>query len=157
MGANHRLKFLRTNIDTHGKTESTKTDKFSGFKSKEIKNSCSENNKEQNFCPVGDHRGCGLVERMIQTIKRRLWEMLSNENQNMTPEKWEGLADQVLTRGVQKLVEKILTSQKDEAEDAPPGFLDNSGHEDGSTAVRSSARSTKNQRPNNTFGKANLL
>ena len=33
------------------------------------------------FCPVGDHRGCGLVERTIQTIKRRLGVNL-NENNN---------------------------------------------------------------------------
>ena len=33
---------------------------------------CLEKNIAQYFCPVGDHRGCGLVERSIQTIKRRL-------------------------------------------------------------------------------------
>ena len=41
---------------------------------------CSDNNIEQKFCPVGDHRGCGLVERTIQTIKRRLGVMLLDEN-----------------------------------------------------------------------------
>ena len=41
---------------------------------------CSENNNEQKFCTVGDHRGCGLVERTIQTIKRRLGVMLLDEN-----------------------------------------------------------------------------
>ena len=39
-----------------------------------------ENNIEQKFCPVGDHRGCGLVEQTIQTIKRRLDVMLLEEN-----------------------------------------------------------------------------
>ena len=34
----------------------------------------------QKFCPVGDHRGCGLVERTIQSIKRRLGVMLLDEN-----------------------------------------------------------------------------
>ena len=34
-----------------------------------MKKFCVENNIEQKFCPVGDHRGCGLVERTIQTIK----------------------------------------------------------------------------------------
>ena len=38
------------------------------------------NIKQQKFCPVGDHRGCGLVERTIQTIKRRLGVMLFEEN-----------------------------------------------------------------------------
>ena len=33
---------------------------------------CKDKNIAQYFCPVGDHRGCGLVERSIQTIKRRL-------------------------------------------------------------------------------------
>ena len=37
--------------------------------------------KNHIFCPVGEHRGCGLVERTIQTIKRRLGVNL-NENNN---------------------------------------------------------------------------
>ena len=37
-----------------------------------MQNFCQEKNIAQYFCPVGDHRGCGLVERSIQTIKRRL-------------------------------------------------------------------------------------
>ena len=41
-----------------------------------MKKFCTENNIIQKFCPVGDHRGCGLVERTIQTIKRRLGVML---------------------------------------------------------------------------------
>ena len=45
-----------------------------------MKKFCLENNIEQKFCPVGDHRGCGLVERTIQTIKRRLGVMLLEEN-----------------------------------------------------------------------------
>ena len=40
----------------------------------------SENNIEQKFCPVGDHRVCGFVERTIQTVKRRLGVMLLDEN-----------------------------------------------------------------------------
>ena len=57
-----------------------KTNQFSGFKGKAMKKFCLENNIEQKFCPVGDHRGCGLVERTIQTIKRRLGVMLLEEN-----------------------------------------------------------------------------
>ena len=45
-----------------------------------MKKFCLENNIEQKFCPVGDRRGCGLVERTIQTIKRRLGVMLLEEN-----------------------------------------------------------------------------
>ena len=49
------IKFLSTYIDTHGIPESIRTDQFSGFKGKRMKNFCSENNIEQKFCPVGDH------------------------------------------------------------------------------------------------------
>ena len=41
---------------------------------------CTENNIKQKFCSVGDHRGCDLVERTIQTVKRRLGVMLLDEN-----------------------------------------------------------------------------
>ena len=74
------VKFLRSYIDTHGVPESIHSDQFSGFKGKTLKKFCSELNIEQKFCPVGDHRGCGLVERTIQTIKRRLGVMMLEEN-----------------------------------------------------------------------------
>ena len=74
------VKFLRSYIDTHGVPESIRSDQFSGFKGKTFKKFCSELNIEQKFCPVGDHRGCGLVERTIQTIKRRLGVMMLDEN-----------------------------------------------------------------------------
>ena len=73
------MKFLRIYIDTHGISESIRTDLFSGFKGKTMKKFCTEHNIEQKFCPVGDHRGCGLVEQTIQTIKRRLGVMLLEE------------------------------------------------------------------------------
>ena len=71
-GEKTTIKFLRSYIDTHGIPESIKTDQFSGFKRKVMKKVCLEYNIEQKFCPVGDYSGCGLVERTIQTIKRRL-------------------------------------------------------------------------------------
>ena len=71
-------------IDTHGIPESIRSDQFSGFKGKTLKKFYSELNIEQKFCPVGDHRGCGLVERTIQTIKRRLGVMLLEENNKST-------------------------------------------------------------------------
>ena len=74
------VKFLRSYIDTHRVPESIHSDQFSGFKGKTLKKFCSELNIEQKFCPVGDHRGCGLVERTIQTIKRRLGVMMLEEN-----------------------------------------------------------------------------
>ena len=39
---------------------------------KQVTNYCNENNINIIDAPVGDHRAIGLVERMIQTIKRRL-------------------------------------------------------------------------------------
>ena len=69
-GGKSTIKFLRIYIETHGIPESIKTDQFSGFKGK----------ANQKFCPVGDHRGYGLVERTIQTIKQRLGVMLLDEN-----------------------------------------------------------------------------
>ena len=71
---------MRSYIDTHGVPESIRSDQFSGFKGKTFKKFCSELNIEQKFCPVGDHRGCGLVERTNQTIKRRLGVMMLDEN-----------------------------------------------------------------------------
>ena len=71
---------MRSYIDTHGVPESIRSDQFSGFKGKTLKKFCSELNIEQKFCPVGDHRGCGLVQRTIQTIKRRLGVMMLEEN-----------------------------------------------------------------------------
>ena len=79
-GGKSSVKFLRNHIDTHGITESIRTDQFSGFKGKTMKKFCSEHNIDQKFCPVGSHRGCGLVERTIQTIKQRLGIMLLDEN-----------------------------------------------------------------------------
>ena len=79
-GGKSSTKFLRSYIDIHGIPESIKTDQFSGFKGKTMRKTCSDNNIEQKFCPVGDHRGCGLVERTIQTIKRRLGVILLDEN-----------------------------------------------------------------------------
>ena len=74
------VKFLRSFIDTHGIPESLRSEQFSGYYGKTLKHSCVDHNIEEKFCPVGDHRGCGLVERTIQTNKRRLGVMLLEEN-----------------------------------------------------------------------------
>ena len=79
-GGKSTINFFRTFIDTHGISESIKTDQFSGFKGKAMKMFCTEKNIKQKLCPVGDHRGCGLVERTIQTIKQRLGVVLLDEN-----------------------------------------------------------------------------
>ena len=71
-GGRKIIKFLKSYIQQHSIPKSIKTDQYSGFKNKLVQNFCLEKNIAQYFCPVGDHRGCGLVERSIQTIKRRL-------------------------------------------------------------------------------------
>ena len=64
--------FLDYKIQQHSIPKSIKTDQYFGFKNKLVQNFCKDKNIAQYFCPVGDHRGCGLVERSIQTIKRHL-------------------------------------------------------------------------------------
>ena len=71
-GGRKIIKFLKSYIQQHSIPKSIKTDQYSGFKNKLVQNFCQGKNIAQYFCPVGDHRGCGLVERSIQTIKRRL-------------------------------------------------------------------------------------
>ena len=71
-GGRKIIKFLKSYIQQHSIPRSIKTDQYSGFKNKLVQSFCLEKNIVQYFCPVGDHRGCGLVERSIQTIKRRL-------------------------------------------------------------------------------------
>ena len=41
---------------------------------------CKSKCINHNFCSVGDHRGCGLVERTIQTIKRNLGTLQLKDN-----------------------------------------------------------------------------
>ena len=74
------MKFLRSHIDTQGIPESIRSDQFSGFKGKTIKKFCTELISNRKLCPVGDYRSCGLKERTIQTIKRRLGAVLLEEN-----------------------------------------------------------------------------
>ena len=71
-GSRKIIKFLKSYIQQHSKPKSIKTDQYKGFKNKLVQSFCKDKNIAQYFCPVGDHRDCGLVERSIQTIKRRL-------------------------------------------------------------------------------------
>ena len=63
---------LEANISLHGIPKSILTEHGSGFKSAVLKKCCNNLGIEHVFCPIGDHRGSGLVERTIQTIKRKL-------------------------------------------------------------------------------------
>ena len=71
-GAKKVTKFLDSYIRIHGLPHSIRTDHGSGFKNNLVQEFCSSRGIKHVFSPVGDHRGSGLVERTIQTIKRKL-------------------------------------------------------------------------------------
>ena len=71
-GAKKVTKFLESYIRIHGLPHSIRTDHGSGFKNDMVQQFCSSKGIKHILSPVGDHRGSGLVERMIQTIKRKL-------------------------------------------------------------------------------------
>ena len=71
-GATKVTKFLASYICIHGLPHSIRTDYGSGFKNYLVQEFCSSRGIKHILSPVGDHRGSGLVERSIQTIKRKL-------------------------------------------------------------------------------------
>ena len=71
-GAKKVTKFLDSYIRIHGLPRSIRTDHGSGFKNNLVQEFCSNRGIKHILSPVGDHRGSGLVERSIQTIKRKL-------------------------------------------------------------------------------------
>ena len=71
-GAKKVTKFLESHIRIHGLPHSIRTDHGSGFKNDIVQQFCSSKGIKHILSPVGDHRGSGLVERTIQTIKRKL-------------------------------------------------------------------------------------
>ena len=66
------VKFLRSYIRNHGIPETIITDHGSGFKPDVVKEFRKSRGIKHVLTAVGDHRSCGLVERSIQTIKRKL-------------------------------------------------------------------------------------
>ena len=66
------VKILRSYIRNHGIPESIRTDHGSGFHSDVVKEFCKMRGIKHILTAVGDHWSCGLVERSIQTIKRKL-------------------------------------------------------------------------------------
>ena len=76
------------------------------------------------------------------------------QNKDITRNEWEKMADQVLTRGIQKTAKDILTSrdaeqaENDSHTDTLPGFSDESSkieHQSNTAPIRTSIRQTKNQ------------
>ena len=71
-GSKKVIKFLEAYIRMYGIPKSIRPDHGSGFKSALVMEFCENLGIDHILCPVSDHRGCGLVERTIQTIKRKL-------------------------------------------------------------------------------------
>ena len=57
-----------------------RTNQYSGFKNNAVKSFCVSKGIKYIFCPLGGHLGYGLVERTIQTIKRKLGVMQLEKN-----------------------------------------------------------------------------
>ncbi len=66
------LKFMKAYIATHSAPHTVISDQGSAFTSHEFKSFCSKHTNQQEFSPVNDHRGTGVVERAIRTIKTRI-------------------------------------------------------------------------------------
>ena len=64
-GAKKVTKFLKSYIQIHGLPHSIRSDHGSGFKNDLVQQFCSSRGIKHILSPVGDHRGSGLVERMI--------------------------------------------------------------------------------------------
>ena len=64
--------FLNKYMSIHGVPRSIRMDQARCQKGNIIRDLCSRNNMRIIFAPANDHRSIGLVERLIQTVKRRL-------------------------------------------------------------------------------------
>ena len=66
------INYLKDYIKFHGIPRSIRCDQAQAFKAKNFEIYCKDNNIRLILAPTGDHRGTRMVERLIQTIKRRL-------------------------------------------------------------------------------------
>ena len=86
------LNYLKSYIKFHGLPRTISCDQAHAFKSRNFEIFCNDNNIKLILAPVRDLRGTGLVERMIQTLKRRfsvlsidpLWGKRNTRRQNCT-------------------------------------------------------------------------
>ena len=69
---NTAIEYLESYCKVHGIPRSIRCDQAQAFKAKEFDIFCKNKNIKLILAPAGDHRGTGMVERLIQTIKRRL-------------------------------------------------------------------------------------
>ena len=66
------IDYLKRFCKQHGIPRSIRCDQAQAFKAKEFEIFCKNKNIKLILAPAGDHRGTGMVERLIQTIKRRV-------------------------------------------------------------------------------------
>ena len=69
---NTTIEYLESYCKLHGIPRSIRCDQAQAFKAKEFDIFCKNKNIKLILAPAGDHRGTGMVKRLIQTIKRRL-------------------------------------------------------------------------------------
>ena len=68
----HYSRYRQRYISNNGVLRRLRCDKAQTFRAKKVQLFCNTNNIKLLFAPVDDHRAIGVVERMIQTLKRRL-------------------------------------------------------------------------------------
>ena len=69
------IEFLNQYCKFHGIPRSIRCDQAQAFKSRAFEIYCKEKKIKLIFSPTHDHRASGMVERLIQTLKRRLATM----------------------------------------------------------------------------------
>ena len=72
------IKYLEKYIKFHGIPRNIRCDQAKAFKSRQFEIFCNNHNNKLILAPAGDHRANGMIERLIQTIKRRL-SVLNND------------------------------------------------------------------------------
>ena len=70
--ADTAIKFMQRYISINEVPRRIRCDQAQTFRAKKFQLLCHTNNIKLLFAPVNDHRAKGVVERMIQTLKRRL-------------------------------------------------------------------------------------
>ena len=73
------IKFMQRYISNNGVPRRMKCDQAQTFRAKKFQIFCRSNNIKLLFAPVDDHRAIGVVQQMIQTIKRRLAVMRTDQ------------------------------------------------------------------------------
>ena len=66
------IEYLDSYCKVHGIPRLVRCYQAQAFKAREFEINCKNKNIKLLLAPAGDHRGTGMVERLIQTIKRRL-------------------------------------------------------------------------------------